>query len=174
MRPLTATELQQMTGRAGRRGMDRIGFAVVVPGKFMDIPQQTARGLNSPAGAVDSQSPHQFLHGAEPSHVPQPGSDPGKSWHTPWPPFNSPPGAGDRPGKIFPAPKFLSMDFQRHLSFLQAHGYVTPDGSLTTDGLWASKLRVDQPLMIAEGFRLDVLPDSDPGPVGRSHRRLCQ
>ncbi len=26
-----------MTGRAGRRGMDHIGFAMAVPGKFMDI-----------------------------------------------------------------------------------------------------------------------------------------
>ncbi len=31
---LTATELLQMTGRAGRRGMDRIGFALIVPGPF--------------------------------------------------------------------------------------------------------------------------------------------
>ncbi len=31
---LTATELLQMTGRAGRRGMDRIGFALVIPGPF--------------------------------------------------------------------------------------------------------------------------------------------
>ena len=28
---LTATELHQMTGRAGRRGKDNIGFALVVP-----------------------------------------------------------------------------------------------------------------------------------------------
>ena len=35
--PLDATQLHQMTGRAGRRGMDNIGFAVAVPGKFMDV-----------------------------------------------------------------------------------------------------------------------------------------
>ncbi|MDR2387073.1 MAG: DEAD/DEAH box helicase, partial [Deltaproteobacteria bacterium] len=34
---LTATELTQMTGRAGRRGMDNIGFAIVVPGQYMDL-----------------------------------------------------------------------------------------------------------------------------------------
>jgi superfamily II RNA helicase len=33
---LTATELHQMTGRAGRRGKDNIGFAVVVPGAFQN------------------------------------------------------------------------------------------------------------------------------------------
>ncbi|MDY6863538.1 MAG: DEAD/DEAH box helicase [Thermodesulfobacteriota bacterium] len=35
--PLNATEFHQMTGRAGRRGKDNVGFAVVVPGKFMDL-----------------------------------------------------------------------------------------------------------------------------------------
>ncbi|HEX8097385.1 MAG TPA: helicase-related protein, partial [Pyrinomonadaceae bacterium] len=31
-RQLTASELQQMTGRAGRRGRDRVGFVVAAPG----------------------------------------------------------------------------------------------------------------------------------------------
>lgn len=35
-RSLTANELQQMTGRAGRRGKDNVGFAVLVPGQFQD------------------------------------------------------------------------------------------------------------------------------------------
>ncbi|MGD0277389.1 MAG: DEAD/DEAH box helicase, partial [Syntrophales bacterium] len=35
--PLTSTEFHQMTGRAGRRGRDRIGFMLLVPGRFMDI-----------------------------------------------------------------------------------------------------------------------------------------
>jgi len=35
--PLNATEFHQMTGRAGRRGKDSIGFAVAIPGKFMDL-----------------------------------------------------------------------------------------------------------------------------------------
>src|SRR5438067_2947356 len=30
--PLSASELQQMTGRAGRRGKDRVGFIVAAPG----------------------------------------------------------------------------------------------------------------------------------------------
>ncbi|MFZ1984990.1 MAG: DEAD/DEAH box helicase, partial [Desulfatitalea sp.] len=52
--PLDATELQQMTGRAGRRGKDRIGFALVVPGRYMDV-RQVARLLNAPAADVHSQ-----------------------------------------------------------------------------------------------------------------------
>ena len=35
--PLSGTEFHQMTGRAGRRGQDRVGFMLVVPGRFMDL-----------------------------------------------------------------------------------------------------------------------------------------
>ncbi|MBW1897301.1 MAG: DEAD/DEAH box helicase, partial [Deltaproteobacteria bacterium] len=35
--PLNATEFHQMTGRAGRRGKDHVGFAVAVPGRYMDL-----------------------------------------------------------------------------------------------------------------------------------------
>jgi len=35
--PLDPTEFHQMTGRAGRRGMDNIGFALAIPGRFMDL-----------------------------------------------------------------------------------------------------------------------------------------
>lgn len=53
-------------------------------------------------------------------------------------------------------------DFMRHLSFLKLEGYVNADNSLTDDGIWASQLRLDQPLVIAEGLRLGIFPDSDP------------
>jgi len=35
-RQLTASELQQMTGRAGRRGRDNVGFVVAAPGLHQD------------------------------------------------------------------------------------------------------------------------------------------
>lgn len=52
--PLSATELHQMTGRAGRRGMDKIGFAMVLPGKFMDI-RLVARLFSASSTPVPSQ-----------------------------------------------------------------------------------------------------------------------
>jgi superfamily II RNA helicase len=39
---------------------------------------------------------------------------------------------------------------------------VTAANELTRDGQWAGQLRVDQPLLIAEGFRRGVFPQSDP------------
>jgi len=43
-----------MTGRAGRRGMDRIGFVLTVPGKFMDI-RQIARLITASPSDVHSR-----------------------------------------------------------------------------------------------------------------------
>ena len=52
--PLDPTEFHQMTGRAGRRGMDHIGFAMAVPGKFMDI-RRIAKLMTSRSADVSSQ-----------------------------------------------------------------------------------------------------------------------
>jgi len=53
-------------------------------------------------------------------------------------------------------------DFVRHLEFLRAEGFVDAEGRLTADGEWASKLRLDQPILIAEAIRRGSLPDHDP------------
>ncbi|MDY6953008.1 MAG: hypothetical protein SWE60_15980 [Thermodesulfobacteriota bacterium] len=56
----------------------------------------------------------------------------------------------------------LWHDFSRHLVFLKEEGFITEGETLTHDGMWASQLRLDQPLIIAEGLRKGVFPDSDP------------
>ncbi|HST50934.1 MAG TPA: DEAD/DEAH box helicase [Pyrinomonadaceae bacterium] len=53
-RPLTASELQQMTGRAGRRGRDRVGFVVAAPGLHQN-PQKLAALLGAEPDALESQ-----------------------------------------------------------------------------------------------------------------------
>lgn len=53
-RPLFASELQQMTGRAGRRGKDNVGFAVLVPGQFQN-PKKIAELLKAPPDPLESQ-----------------------------------------------------------------------------------------------------------------------
>jgi ATP-dependent RNA helicase HelY len=51
---LTASELQQMTGRAGRRGKDRVGFIVAAPGPHQN-PQSIVNLLNAPPDDLESQ-----------------------------------------------------------------------------------------------------------------------
>lgn len=53
-RPLTANELQQMTGRAGRRGRDKVGFVVLVPGQFQN-PKRIAELLKAKPDPLESR-----------------------------------------------------------------------------------------------------------------------
>ncbi len=53
-RPLSASELQQMTGRAGRRGRDNVGFVVAAPGLHQD-PQRIAQLLKASPDPLVSQ-----------------------------------------------------------------------------------------------------------------------
>ncbi len=56
----------------------------------------------------------------------------------------------------------LWRSFLHHYRFLQEEGYVSQEGQLTEDGLWASKLRLDQPLLISECIRKNVFPTDRP------------
>jgi ATP-dependent RNA helicase HelY len=153
--PLSPTEFHQMTGRAGRRGMDNIGFALAVPGKFMDL-KLTLKLLHSPPSRVNSQITINFsmVLNLLLSHTPEQIEDLLKrSFAAHQAKFRSRTGS---------TAKSLWLDFQHHLSFLKQNGFVDQPDRLTSDGIWASQLRVDQPLLIAEGFRLGILPEKDP------------
>lgn len=56
----------------------------------------------------------------------------------------------------------LWRSFLKHYNLLAEEGYVGEDQRLTADGLWASKLRLDQPLLISEGIRKNVFPQDKP------------
>lgn len=155
--PLDATELQQMTGRAGRRGKDRIGFALVVPGRYMDV-RQVARLLNAPAADVHSQIRINFSMALNLllSHTP---SEVEILLHRSLAAFQR---HGAAMGGEHAAHAHLWEDFKRHLEFMQATGFVDDQGRLTDDGLWAAQLRIDQPLLVAEGLRHSIFPQEDP------------
>lgn len=160
--PLNPTEFHQMTGRAGRRGMDHIGFAVAVPGKFMDI-RLIAKLTTAPSSDVSSQIKINFsmVLNLLLSHAPDQIEDLlSKSFATYMMVRRRKKTRRREPLKN--EHKNLWRDFLHHLDFLKETGYVTKDGLLTSDGIWASQLRVDHPLMIAEGFRRRVFPESDP------------
>jgi len=53
-RTLSASQLQQMTGRAGRRGKDNVGFVVAAPGLHQD-PERIAQLLKAPPDPLVSQ-----------------------------------------------------------------------------------------------------------------------
>ncbi len=158
--PLGSTEFHQMTGRAGRRGMDRIGFAAVLPGKYMDT-RHIAHLVEAPPADVLSQIRINFSMTLNLllSHSAAEIENMLRRSFAAWllaDGKKKAAGSGNRAHEI------LCTDFRRHFDFLKECGYVGENGALTEDGIWASRLRVDQPLLIAEGFRAQIFPDRDP------------
>jgi superfamily II RNA helicase len=142
--------------------MDNIGFAILVPGKYMDI-QKVAKLMHSPPTKVSSQIKINFsmVLNLLLSHVPKEVEELlDRS-------FANYQMLAQHHIKSFRKDKGrnsinLWKEFVKHLSFLQNENFVTQQGRLTEDGRWASQLRVDQPLLLAEGFRRDVFPKTDP------------
>jgi ATP-dependent RNA helicase HelY len=155
--PLSGTEFHQMTGRAGRRGQDRVGFMLVVPGRFMDLihirklllkkPEAIASRIRSDFSMILnlllSQTPEDIREIFAKSLASYQRS------HT------------EPPGRIRGEQADLWTDFQRHLRLLKEEGFVDGADRLTDNGIWASKLRLDQPLLIAECLRKNVFPHGD-------------
>ena len=160
--PLDPTEFHQMTGRAGRRGKDNIGFAVSIPGKFMDI-RLIARTIYLPPTDVVSQIRINFsmVLNLLLSHTPDQIEDLLKKSFATYLITNRKKGNAVKKHFIKDH-KYLWQVFLKHLNFLKETGYATEKDRLSDDGVWASQLRVDQPLLIAEGFRLGIFPESDP------------
>jgi ATP-dependent RNA helicase HelY len=155
--PLSGTEFHQMTGRAGRRGQDRVGFMLAVPGRFMDLihvrkllsrkPEAIASRIRSDFSMVLnlllSQTPEDIREIFEKSLATYQRSH------------------REAQGPSQEEQTDLWRDFQRHLRLLREEGFVDMDNRLTENGVWASKLRLDQPLLIAECLRRGVMPRGD-------------
>jgi len=154
--PLTATEFRQMTGRAGRRGQDNIGFMLAISGRFMDLnhlrhllfraPEDILSQLKNDFGMVLnlllSQSPTDVRAIFERS-------------------FAAYQQSKGQPGASTSAASSLWADFQRHLKILQKEGFVDQSGRLTPDGYWAAKLRLDHPLLVAQCLRENAFPEDN-------------
>jgi superfamily II RNA helicase len=157
--PLDATEFHQMTGRAGRRGMDNVGFAMFIPGRYMDL-RHICRLLTSPPSDVVSQIRINFSMTLNLllSHTPDQIQELLRLSFA----AHLMRRQGRRRSDRQEGHLHLWHVFLRHLNFLRTKGYVNERNELTEKGRWASRLRVDQPLPIAEGFRRDIFPRDDP------------
>ena len=155
--PLRGTEFHQMTGRAGRRGQDRIGFLMIIPGRFMDIVH-IRKLLSLAPEDILSQIRNDFsmilnlLLSQTPDDIREIFAKSLASYQR------------SRRGHLFPSREKGSNlwdDFLIHLDFLKVEGFVNDNDRLTETGLWASKLRLDQPLLIAECLRREAFPRRD-------------
>ena len=142
---ITATDLHQMTGRAGRRGMDNAGFIVVTPGRFMNVLLLKELFLSDPEPlrsriAVNFSMTLNLLLSHDPDGV-------RKLLRLSFAAFH------ENPRRAQKVHAKLLKDFHNHLKLLQELDYVAEDGTPTHDGRWAAQLRLDHPLLIAELIR---------------------
>jgi ATP-dependent RNA helicase HelY len=146
-RALTASELQQMTGRAGRRGRDNVGFVVLAPGQFQN-PRKIAELLKSPPDALESRfratytsllnlldafgSFEQVREIAEKSFAFRERRNRHES------------DLGDR----------LWAPFENMGQVLAHFGYLDIEAEKVTEsGKWLADLRVDRPLLVGEALK---------------------
>ncbi len=157
--PLTTSEFQQMSGRAGRRGMDNIGFIIVLPGRFMNL-NHIARLINSPSSDIESKITINFsmVLNLLLSHTPDQAKILLEKSFASYLNISK----GKKKRKKSTDPELLWFDFLDHMDFLIAENFITKDGKLTKDGFWASKLRIDSPLLVAQSIRQNLLPQTDP------------
>lgn len=155
--PLSGTAFHQMTGRAGRRGLDRIGFLVALPGRFMDL-DHIRKLLSREPEDILSQIRNDFsmilnlLLSHRPGDIRNIFEKSLASYQ-----FRRRPAHAN----AHKEGTDLWDDFLKHLMFLRGEGFVDDDDRLTETGVWASKLRLDQPLLIAECLRRGAFPRQD-------------
>jgi superfamily II RNA helicase len=142
---LTATDFHQMTGRAGRRGMDKAGFTLIVPARFMNITLAKELLLSEPEPlrsriAVNFSMMLNLLLSHDPPGILELLRLSFSAFH-------------DNKRVAEKVQRRLVKEFRNHLSFLQELDYVDEKGNPTYDGRWAAKLRIDHPLLIAELIR---------------------
>lgn len=160
-RPLTASELQQMTGRAGRRGRDKVGFVVLAPGQFQN-PRKIAELLRSPPDALESRFRatytsllnlldafgkfEQVREIAEKSYA-----------------FRSDRFTRQRNYGDEQTTDRVWQPFERRAAVLDALGYIDRRSEKVTDsGRWLADLRIDRPLLIGEALRDGIFNELKP------------
>lgn len=153
-RSLTASELQQMTGRAGRRGRDNVGFVVLAPGQFQN-PKRIAELLTAPPDPLVSRFRATYtsllnLLDAFGSFEQIKGIV-SKSY------------AFTRERNLAPDGAALNKiwePFDRRAMVLDHFGYLDHEKETVTEsGKWLADLRIDRPLLVGEALKQGIFDD---------------
>jgi superfamily II RNA helicase len=158
-RALTASELQQMTGRAGRRGRDLVGFVVLAPGQFQN-PKKIAELLKAPPDPLESRFRatytsllnlldafgefKQVREIAERSFAFRDSRKTAK-------------------GEERSVSERLWRPFDKRAKVLAHYGYLDYDAEAVTEtGRWLADLRIDRPLLVGEALRHGMFDELKP------------
>ena len=153
-RPLRASELQQMTGRAGRRGRDNVGFVVLAPGQFQN-PKKIAELLKAPPDPLESRFRatytsllnllDAFGNFAQVKEIAE------RSFA-----FRDNPNSGQDDSEILGSNTVSDRiwePFERRARVLDHFGYLDFEAEkVTSAGKWLADLRIDRPLLVGEAL----------------------
>ena len=134
--------------------MDKAGFTLIVPGRYLDIPLIKKLLLSAPEPlqskiGVNFSMTLNLLLSHDPAAIQQLLGQSFAAFH-------------ENPKRARKIHWNLQKDFQRHLNLLVELGYVDENGNPTYDGTWAAKLRLDHPLLIADLIREGTFDGLDP------------
>ncbi len=149
-RPLKASELQQMTGRAGRRGRDNVGFAILAPGQFQN-PKKIAELLKAPPDPLESRFRatytsllnllDAFGNFAQVREIAE------RSFA-----FRDRQ-ANDNDGSTYSLRDRVWAPFENRARVLDHFGYMEFEAEkVTAAGKWLADLRIDRPLLVGEAL----------------------
>ncbi len=171
---LSATEFQQMAGRAGRRGRDRVGI-VVTPAAGRDealVGLAMAEADAEPVVSAFTPSYTQVLNLLARRTLDEALAEvqrslaayQGQLGRRPRAPRHLPDGEIARAASL--ARDGLTMAFLLHGAVLQTLGYLDRGARLTTEGRWAMRLRHRRLLILAELVRRQQIPATGPRLAG--------
>lgn len=163
-RPLSASELQQMTGRAGRRGRDKVGFVVLAPGQFQN-PRKIAELIKAPPDPLESKfrstytsllnlldafgsfdqvreiAERSFAFRASRRRIANKRHSDGEEM------------LSDR----------IWDPFERKAAVLDEFGYIDVENQKVTEsGKWLADLRIDRPLLVGEALKNGIFDELTP------------
>ncbi|MCS7252850.1 MAG: DEAD/DEAH box helicase [Armatimonadota bacterium] len=156
-RLLSALEFHQMTGRAGRRGKDKVGFVLIVPRSVKDI-EHAVRFIESKPEALESAFRvhyYQVLnllsrYGYDGATEILEKSLAVYQWSK----------QGHRKGRR--KRQEIREQFRRRARLLQELGYIDSDMSLTSIGQWALLIRHERSLFTVEAIRRGLCDELSP------------
>lgn len=150
-RPLSASELQQMTGRAGRRGRDNVGFVVLTPGQFQN-PRKIAELLSAKPDALESRFRANYTSLLNLLDA--------------FGNFEQVRNIAERSYAIFRNPhselrnKEIWRQFENLARVLDHFGYLDFENEQVSDsGKWLADLRIDRPLLVGEALKNGVFDE---------------
>ena len=159
-RPLTASELQQMTGRAGRRGRDLVGFVILAPGQFQN-PIKIAELLKAPPDPLESRFRATYTSLL---NLLDAFGDFDQVREIAERSFAFRDSRRNAKGDERSIGQRIWRPFEKRARVLAHYGYLDIDAEQVTEsGKWLADLRIDRPLLVGEALKHGLFDDLTPG-----------